>query len=114
MTFQQIKERQDVPVVVIDSNGLFIYVNERFCEVFGFHTIDVLGHPLSMIIPANLRDAHNMGFSRFLFSQKPTLMGKSLKLKAIDNFGNEFIAEHVIMAEKSQGHWQFAATITPL
>ena len=114
MIIEDIKKYTDVPVVVVDNQGIFTYVNDKFCSVFGWQQHNILGQSLTLIIPPNLHDAHNMGFSRFLSTEKPTLLGKPLKLKAVDSSGKEFIAEHFIVAEKINGHWYFAATIKPL
>lgn len=114
MTFKEIYARQDVPVVVINSRSEFVYVNHCFYHVFGWDQEEILGRSLSLIIPKELWDAHNMGMSRFLTTQKPTLLGKPLQLKALDRSGRVFMAEHVIVAEKVEGRWQFAATIIPL
>ncbi len=113
-TIEQFKRREDVPVVVSDDQGVLVHVNRSFEEIFGWTSQESLGQPMIMIIPPYLRDAHHMGFSRFLSTQKPTLMAKPLTLKAINKKGQEFDAEHFIIAEKIQGRWQFAATIKPL
>ena len=113
-TIAEIKATPDKAVVMMNVDGLITYVNPVFETLFGWTQAEAIGQALTMIIPPKLRDAHNMGFSRFLTTGKPTLLGKALHLKAVTKDGREFEAEHFIVAEQTQGQWQFAATIQPL
>ena len=113
-TIDQMKQEAGVPVVTGNHEGIITYVNEDFERVFGWKSQEIIGKPLTSIIPRNLHDAHHLGFSRFLMTGKPTLLNQPLKLKAVTKEGREFDAEHVILAEKHQGQWIFAATIRPL
>lgn len=114
MTIEEMKKRDDVSVVVTNSDGIFMYVNSRFEQDFGWTAHEVIGRSMVMIIPKNLRDAHNMGFSRFLTTEHPTLLEQNLRLKAVGKNGEEFMAEHFIIAEKVNDQWKFGATIQPV
>ena len=107
----QLKQEENVPVVMADQQGLIIYVNKKFEEVFKWKANEVTGKPLTIIIPDNLHDAHNLGFSRFLSTEKSIIMNQRLNLKAVDSEGTVFSAEHHIQSEKIDGEWIFAATI---
>lgn len=110
----ELRARKDLPVVVADEKGLITEVNDLFCEVFGWSRAEAIGRPLSSIIPPDLRDAHHLGFSRFLVTGQTTILGKPLPLKAVRRDGTVFEAEHVIAGERRDGAWVFAATIRPL
>ena len=114
MTLQELQRHQDVPVVIADHQGTITHVNERFERVFGWRAQEIIGKPLTIIIPSDLHDAHHLGFSRFLTTGKPTLLNQPLKLKAVTKDGREFNAEHTITAEQRQGEWVFGAIIKPL
>ena len=114
MTLEELRRKKDVAVVVAGHNGKIQFVNERFTDLFGWNLKEITGRPLSTIIPPTLHDAHNLGFSRFLTTEKPSLLNQPLKLKAVTKDGKVFEAEHFITAEKSEGHWQFGASIRPL
>jgi PAS domain S-box-containing protein len=107
-------EETRVAAVVADHRGLITHVNARFEEVFGWPQSEIVGRPLTTIMPKTLRDAHHVGFSRFLVTGTPTLLGRPLTLPAVAKDGRVFDAEHVILAEQRQGRWVFAATIRPL
>ncbi|RDI42867.1 PAS domain S-box protein [Aquicella lusitana] len=111
---EELKQEEKVPVVMADQNGLIIYVNRKFQEIFKWSPDEIIGEPLTTIIPPYLHDAHNLGFSRFLATEKTVILNRPLTLQAIDKNGVIFLAEHCIQSEKINGSWVFAATIRPL
>lgn len=113
-TIDELMRQTEVPAVTADHQGSIIKVNARFEAVFGWKEADIVGKPLTTLIPKSLHDAHHLGFSRFLTTGKPTLLNQPLKLKAVTKAGREFDAEHFILAEQHDGQWVFGATIRPL
>ena len=114
MTLEELKREQAIPVVLANHQGIISFVNPQFERVFGWSVKEIVGKPLTTIIPGTLHDSHHLGFSRFLATGKATLLNQPLTLKAIAKDGREFDAEHCIVAEQDQGHWVFGATIRPL
>jgi len=112
-SYAEIARRQDVPVVLVDHRSIIVGVNERFVAEFGWSREEAIGSSLSLIIPQALRDAHNVGFTRFLASGRSTILGRPLDLSTIDKSGREFSAEHYVVADKFEGQWRFAATVIP-
>jgi PAS domain S-box-containing protein len=113
-SIRELREESDLPVVVVDHQGLITFVNAPFQRAFGWKAEELVGRTLTTIIPKSLRDAHNLGFSRFLVTDQPTLLGRPLKLGALTADGREIEAEHVIVAERQGDGWAFAATLRPL
>ena len=113
-TLAEMRRETEVPVVFADRHGIITDVNAGFEACFGWSRQEIVGEPLTTIIPPNLRDAHNLGFSRFLSTMQPTLLGQPLELAAVNKAGDEFRAEHFIVAEQSGGAWQVGATIVAL
>ena len=101
-------------VVVADEDGLIVFVNEGPPGILGWRAEDLIGRPISTIIPARLRDAHHLGFSRFLLTGQPTLLGRPLRLRVLTKDGRELDAEHLIVAERAPGSWSFGASIRPI
>ncbi len=102
------------PVVIADHRGIITYANPEFESVFGWGAGEILGKHLSVIIPKDSHDAHNVGFSRFLTTSKSVILGEPLRLRAVRKDGREFEAEHLIIAERTGGDWLFGAVIRPL
>ncbi|GAC1499406.1 MAG: PAS domain S-box protein [Candidatus Saccharimonadales bacterium] len=107
----EILEIRDIPAVAITRQGLFFYINEAFTHAYGWRTNDLIGQPVTKIMPENYRDAHNLGFSSFLNTEVATISGQPLNLAILYKDGTVNDAEHYILGEKIKNDWQFAATI---
>lgn len=113
-TITAMEEERDVPVLLADHAGLIIHVNSGFEKMFGWHKSELTDCPLSKIIPSAFHDAHNLGFSRFLTTGKAKLLGQPLALKVLHKTGEEFTAEHFLVAEERSGEWIFGSTFRAL
>ncbi|STY78967.1 PAS domain S-box protein [Legionella wadsworthii] len=108
-----LKQEKNVPVVIANHHGLITYVNPVFENVFEWKLTEIKDKPIAIIIPSRFHDAHNLGFSRFLSTGQPTLLGTPLELSAVTKKGKEFNAIHTIFAEQIEDQWIFGATISP-
>ena len=114
LTIDALKTETNIPVIIVDHNGTVVYINQIFEKKFGWQKDLLIGKTLTTLIPVHLKDAHHMGFSRFLLTAKPTILNQPLNLKILKMDGKEVDAEHIITAEKVNGSWVFGAKITPL
>jgi PAS domain S-box-containing protein len=110
----QLMSESEIPVVIADHRGIITYINESFGKAFLWKAEDLIGKALEILIPENLRDAHQMGFSRFYVTGSGTLLDQALKLKILTGDGKEILAEHTISAEQIDGEWVLGAKIRPL
>jgi PAS domain-containing protein len=110
---EELKSDNRMPVIIVDDGGVITHVNSCFEATYGWKMEELLGKILTVVIPLALRDAHNLGFSRFLVTDKPTLLDQPLDLKILKGDGTEQSASHLIIAEKQDGKWIFGAMITP-
>jgi PAS domain S-box-containing protein len=101
------------PVITIDELGKVTFISEAFTKEYGWTPHDLVGKLVTTIMPPHMRDAHNIGFSRFLITEHPTLLGKELPLPVYCKDGAAKSAIHYIVGEKYGETWRFAATITP-
>lgn len=112
-TYNDIIKEEKLPAVAIDHRSVFTMINRAFTETYGWEESELLGQSVTMIMPEHMRDAHTVGFSRFLSTEQPSLLGKPLPLEVYCRDKRTVSAEHYIVGEKHQGTWRFAATITP-
>ena len=99
------------PLIFANSEGAITNVNRSFEETFRWPAKLIVGEPLSAIIPKDLRDAHNMGFSRYIFTGLSTVLDTPLNLKIQCGDGEIIIAEHHIIAGEKDGEKILAARI---
>lgn len=111
MTVKELKERDDVPIISADSRGVVTFINKKFENAYGWSPKDLIGHPLTLIIPKNFRDAHTLGFSRFMMTGQSTIINKALPLNILTKGGKVLECLHTIVAEKNDGEWCFGASI---
>jgi PAS domain S-box-containing protein len=110
---EDLKRRNDVPVVVANHGGFIVHINSTFTAVLGWSEQDVLGEPLTKVLPDSFRDAHNLAFSRFQSTEISSVLNHPLQLKTLTKENGDIITEHFIIAEKIDNKWFFAATLTP-
>jgi len=113
-TISDIKGETESPAIIVDQQGFIVFVNKPFEVVFGWPSADIIGKPVATIIPSNMHDAHNLGFSRFITSGQANILNQPLKLTAMTRAGEVFNAEHFIVAEQQDNEWLIGATIRPL
>ncbi len=101
----------DVPVIVADWHGLILHVDAAIAYSLEWRVEDLVGRPLTTIIPRRFHDAHHLGFSRFLATGERVLMERPLALWAVTRTGTELRIEHVITAIRAEDGWLFAAAI---
>lgn len=114
ISYQDISQEKKLPTVIIDHNSIFTMVNKAFQTAYGWSEKELLGKSVTEIIPTYLRDAHQIGFSRFMSTEQATLLGVKLPLEILYKDGTIKNAEHFIVGEKKDDEWFFAATIRPL
>ena len=112
-TIEQLKQ-SDVPVILANHEGTVVDVNVNFEKVFGWTAEEIIGQPLTVVLPPLFHDSHNLGFARFAATGNSTILNHPLQLKAVTKNGQEIESEHFIIAEKQEGQWIFAATLRPL
>lgn len=109
----ELKQRDDVVVILADQDGLITFANRASKELLGWEPHELVGQPITILIPHRLQDAHQLGFSRFLLTEKPTMLNQPIDLAVMSKDGLELNAEHVLMAERHGNDWLFGATIRP-
>lgn len=86
-------------------------MNKAFEEEYGWSEEELIGKAVMEIMPAHMRSAHMVGFSRYLTTEKSQLLGKPLPLSVLYKDGREATSEHYILGRKIGDRWEFAAII---
>ena len=80
-------------VIVVDQTGRINFASDRVETMFGHRPDELVGKPLSVLIPERYRDLHAGHLGRFMSDPRPRMMGAGLKLRAIRKEGSEFPCE---------------------
>lgn len=98
-------------MIVADELGLIAHVDDSLERDLEWPHGELVGRPLTAIIPPRFRDAHQIGFARFLATRTPALLERPLAFVVLNGRGEERTAEHFITAKSTAGGWLFASSI---
>ncbi|TQN37367.1 PAS domain S-box-containing protein [Blastococcus colisei] len=76
-------------VVVADAAGRISYINPAVSTLLGHDPADLLGRPLTVLMPERFRGAHGAGFSRFRLTGQGELVGATTQVPALHASGRE-------------------------
>lgn len=97
--------------VAIDHEGFVTEWNHRAVEMFGWDRDDAVGRPLAaMVVPPELREAHQHGLRRFVETGRGNVAFQRLQLPAMRADGRRLEVEFSILPSKGpDGRWRFHA-----
>lgn len=101
----------ELAMIVADDLGLIEHVDDELAHALGWDPDELLGQPLTRLIPPRFRDAHHIGFARFLMTGHPTLLDRPTMLWICDRDGTEHEVQHLITGWRTDRGWRFAAAI---
>jgi PAS domain S-box-containing protein len=81
------------PSIVIDVDGIILYVNGRVKEVFGYEPEELINQHMELLLPERFRALHPAHRMAFFKSPSPRPMGSGLELFAQCKNGDEMPVE---------------------
>lgn len=77
-------------IITIDINGYIVSWNGGAKSMFGYNESEVLGKPLTIIIPERYREKHLQGIERMKSSGYSALLGRPIEMEGCRRKGSEF------------------------
>lgn len=100
--------------IVADDANQIIYVNAEAGRLLGWPVPELTGRRLITIVPPDLREAHLAGFSRFLLTREPRLLGQPLVLPALRRDGSQVdVVLLITLIDTAEGRPTFLAELFP-
>ena len=97
--------------LVMDGGGLVVEWSADAERLFGWARVEAVGRRLSeLIIPPPHRAAHEAGLRQFMAGGPGALLGRAIRISAIDRDGREFEIEVRITAHKTADAYRFATS----
>lgn len=107
---RNILESANDAFVAMDARGLITEWNNQAERVFGWTRDEAVGQRLSvLLIPASLRERHEVGLQHFLQTGQGPVINNRLELTALTKARGEIPVELVISTLHSEGAWSFYA-----
>src|ERR1700752_450183 len=80
-------------VISIDERGAILFANPATARIFGHDPRELIGKPLTTLMPEFLRKLHEKGFSRYLVTGQRHINWQGSELTALRKNGQEFPVE---------------------
>jgi len=98
-------------VVSTDESGAIQFANPATMRVFGYGPEEVIGKPLTTLMPEYMRELHKNGFGRYLATGKRHINWQGTELKGLRKNGEEFAVEISFGELSRDGHKTFTGFI---
>ncbi|HEY2466502.1 MAG TPA: PAS domain S-box protein [Terracidiphilus sp.] len=89
-------------VISMDDNGMIQFANPATARIFGHDPTELVGQPLTVLMPKFMRDLHENGFRRYLATGRRHINWQGTELTALRKDGQEFPVE-ISFGELSRG-----------
>jgi PAS domain S-box-containing protein len=80
-------------VISIDESGAILFANPATMRLFDYDPTELIGKPLTVLMPEFLRKLHEKGFSRYLATGQRHINWQGTELTALRKNGQEFPVE---------------------
>lgn len=98
-------------VISIDERGAILFANPATMRLFGYGPTELIGRPLTVLMPEFLRKLHEKGFSRYLSTGQRHINWQGTELTALRKNGQEFPVEISFGEISRDGHKLFTGFI---
>ena len=98
-------------VITMDDRGNILLANPATMRIFGYDPIDLVGKPMTVLMPEMMRKLHENGFKRYLATGERHLNWQGVEVIAQRKNGQEFPAEVSFGEFMSEGHKVFTGFI---
>ncbi|MGV9347062.1 SpoIIE family protein phosphatase [Streptomyces spiralis] len=103
-----------VPTIAADEGNRIIAVNGLAADMLGWEVDDLVGRPLTTLIPKHLRQRHLAAFGSLLLTGQSRIMGRSVPLPALHRDGRTVPVRLLIQnQEMADGRSVFVAQLVP-
>lgn len=91
--FRIISETASDAIVTIDESSTILFANSAAGRLFGYSGDELIGRPLSMLMPERMRAAHRAGMTRYAATRQRKLDWRATELPGLRSDGTELILE---------------------
>ena len=85
--YRQLIEAAQDAIICIDEKGIIFLWNKSAERIFGYSKYEIIGQPLTTIVPEKYQTAYQEGFNLFSTSDKNTISDKPVEVSGITKAG---------------------------
>jgi PAS domain S-box-containing protein len=109
--FRSIVQSAPDGIIVADDHGYIVSWNSAATRLFQYEAPEILGKPLTEIMPMRYREAHEMGIERMRATGKSKIIGHMVQLHGLKRDGTEFPIELSLATWQARGGLYFSGII---
>ena len=106
-----IVEAANDAVISMNEHGLIVLANPATTRMFGYELVEILGKPMTILMPESMRNLHTHGYTRYLATGQRHLNWHGVEVTALRKNGQEFPVEVSFGEMTSEGHKIFTGFI---
>jgi len=91
--FESLVESATDAIVVANGRGIIVSWNRAATRLFGYVTEEIVGQPLTVLMPARYRQPHEKGMARIEATGESRVIGSVVELHGLRKNGEEFPIE---------------------
>lgn len=91
--FRSVFQSANDAIILADQEGRIVSWNHSAGTLFGYSNAEVVGLPLTQLMPARYREAHTRGMARLRATGTSHVMGRTVELHGLRKNGTEFPLE---------------------
>ena len=111
MRFRAVAQSSNDAIIIGDQPGNILFWNKGAQTIFGYETDEVVGRPLTLLMPERYRPQHQEGMKRFSTTGETRILGKTVELHGLRKTGEEFPLELTLSAWKEGEQLFFSGII---
>jgi PAS domain S-box-containing protein len=111
LKFRSVVESASDGMIVADSAGSIVAWNKSARTIFGYDEEEVLGQPLTRLMPERYRDPHRRGLEQFRATGKARVIGRTVELHGLRKDASEFPVELSLSTWKAGEHTFYGGII---
>jgi PAS domain S-box-containing protein len=109
--FRSVTESATDAIISTDSHGTILSWNRGAQALFGYAPDDIVGRPVTLLLPDQYRDACTDGMQRVVATGQWCLLGKTVELHGRKRDGSAFPLELSLSSWRTEGGTFFGAII---
>ncbi len=109
--YEAICEASPDAIVLVDTDGRITYANGRVADLFGYNPAELLGEPVEVLVPDEVRDGHVGQREAYMGAPETRTMAADLDLEAQRKDGSTFPVNISLSPIETDGRMEIMASV---
>jgi PAS domain S-box-containing protein len=109
--FRAVAETANDAIISADHHGMITGWNHAASQMFGHSEEEVMGKPLTILMPPRYRARHLSGLDRFNLTREAHVIGRTVEMEGVRKSGEEFPIELSLSTWEAGGRRFFSAIL---